>query len=261
MARQADRHLLYERAVQDCPSEVRFVSRAFKKCRGRKAMTVREDFGGTGAFCRAWIDSDRERRAWSIDLDAPTQAWGEARHFDGLRPQKRDRMSFIHGNVLDGLGPKTDVTVAFNFSYWIFETRAELRRYFEIVRENLEEGGMFFIDLFGGLEGPQADENRHDHGDFTYVWEQLDYDVFTAHMNCAIHFEFPDGSAIRRAFEYSWRVWTIPELRELLEEAGFSKVHLYWERDDEDGEGTGKFYEPKTAENDPIWWTFIGAER
>jgi len=261
MARLADRHDLYERSVQDCASEVKFVSRTFKKVRGRKALTLREDFGGTGGFCREWLRTDKERRAWSVDLDRPTQVWGEDRHFGSAPPRVRERMTYLNANVLDGVGPQTDIAVAFNFSYWIFETRAQLRRYFEAVRERLADDGMLFLDLFGGTEGAQADVNRNDLGEFVYVWEQRDFDVLTHHMDCAIHFEFPDGSAMRDAFTYSWRMWTIPELRELLEEAGFSKVHVYWEKTDDDGDGTGRFFEPKQVDNDPVWWTYIGAER
>ena len=69
LARLADRHALYERSVQDCKSEVRFVTQTFKKLRGRKPLTVREDFGGTGKFCYEWVKGDPKRRAWTIDLD------------------------------------------------------------------------------------------------------------------------------------------------------------------------------------------------
>ena len=49
-----------------------------------------------------------------------------------------------------------------------------------------------------------------------------------------------DGTRLRRAFSYDWRFWTLPELRELLEEAGFSSVEVYvegWDEDDEEGDG------------------------
>ncbi len=66
-------------------------------------------------------------------------------------------------------------------------------------------------------------------------------------MKCFIHFELPDGSRMDKAFRYEWRLWTIPEIREILQEAGFSKVTVYLEGDDdeedEDGnvEGNGIF--------------------
>ena len=34
---------------------------------------------------------------------------------------------------------------------------------------------------------------------------------------------------MRNAFVYDWRLWTIPELRDLFGEAGFRDVHVLWE--------------------------------
>ena len=46
-----------------------------------------------------------------------------------------------------------------------------------------------------------------------------------------------------------WRLWSLVEIKELLLEAGFSRVRLYWERTDEDDEGTGKRGRPRVSEN------------
>ena len=260
-ASAAQIHDLYERAVQDPSGEVRFVSNKFKSLRGRHAVTLREDFGGTGIFSLAWARSRRDRVAHSVDLDDETQAWGAAHRVGKAPAQVRERVRFERANVLDGVGGPVDVVVAFNFSYWIFKTRAELRHYFEVVHSSLGPEGVLFLDAFGGLDVPQIDENRVEHEDFTYVWRQRDYDVLSNDFECAISFEFDDGSEIDPAFTYSWRLWSLVEIRELLEEAGFSKVNLFWERNDADGEGTGRFYLPKRAENDHVWWTYIAAER
>ena len=32
---------------------------------------------------------------------------------------------------------------------------------------------------------------------------------------------------LRRAFQYNWRLWSIPELREMLLAAGFHSVHAW----------------------------------
>ena len=32
---------------------------------------------------------------------------------------------------------------------------------------------------------------------------------------------------LRRAFQYHWRLWTIPELHEMLLAAGFNHVHVW----------------------------------
>lgn len=261
MASRADRHELYERAVQDPETEVRFVSNKFRAIRGRAARTLREDFAGTGIFSLAWAASRRDRRALAVDLDAPTQAWGQDHRVSRAPSSVQERVEFANANVLDGVGPATDVVVAFNFSYWCFKTRDELRRYFEVARGKLGPEGVLFLDAFGGAEVSQEDENRIDHGDFVYVWEQRSFDVMSHDFECAISFEFEDGSSLSPAFTYSWRLWSLVEIKELLLEAGFSRVHLYWEKTDEDGDGNGTFFEPRTADNDLVWWTYIAAER
>ena len=54
-ARTADRHALYQESVQDTESEVTFLTRMYKKLRGRPALSLREDFCGTALLCAEWI--------------------------------------------------------------------------------------------------------------------------------------------------------------------------------------------------------------
>lgn len=246
---------LYSISVQDPESEIRFISQKFEELRGRPARTVREDFCGTGKFAAEWVKSADDREAWGVDLDGETLAWGlenlvSAQQLDG-------RVHLIEGNVLDGLGPKVDCSVAFNFSYWCFKRRPQMLEYFKVVRERLVDDGILVLDCFGGLEGPQDATNRVAHDGFTYVWEQTGFNPLTNECNCAIHFEFKDGSRIDRAFTYDWRMWSLPELRDVLEEAGFSKVRIVWEEE----EDSGDFTEPEVVDNDDLWWTYIVAER
>ena len=66
---------------------------------------------------------------------------------------------------------------------------------------------------------------------------------------------------MQKAFTYVWRLWTLPELRELLAEAGFSRSTVYWEDADDDGEGTGVFRPKAHAEQEQAWVAYIVAER
>jgi hypothetical protein len=175
-----------------------------------------------------------------------------------------------NANVLEPRPPLVDVAVAFNFSYWCFETRASLRGYFEAARAGLVADGVFYIDTYGGTEVPRHEVNEREVEDedgtanggqpFTYVWEQIDYNPITAHMDCAIHFEFADGSRIDDAFTYSWRAWTLVELIELLHEAGFVRVRVWAEEENERGESTGRYREVKNLANEGVWWVYISAE-
>ena len=261
MARRADKHELYEKAVQDPQTEVDFVSRTYRKIRGRQALTLREDFCGTGVFSVQWAKSRKDRRSWGIDLDRPTLDWGREKRLAPAGPDVARRVKLIEGNVLERHAPRVDVACAFNFSYWTFKTRDLLRRYFEVARAGLKKDGVFLLDLMGGTEVVIEDENEREVDDYIYRWEQASYNPLTNDFVCHIHFDFSDGSSLRKAFTYDWRLWSIPEVRELLLEAGFSKVRVYWEKTDDDGDGIGVFWEPRVVDNDDVWWTYIAAER
>ena len=63
---------------------------------------------------------------------------------------------------------------------------------------------------------------------------------------------------MRNAFIYEWRLWTLPELRELLAEAGFHDVHVLWEMTDrETNEGNGIFRRVSKGDPDPAWVSYV----
>ena len=75
------------------------------------------------------------------------------------------------------------------------------------------------------------------------------------------HFKFKDGSRLDKAFTYDWRFWTVPEITELLKEAGFSNSTVYWEETDEDGDETGEFVPATEGPADPSWIAYIVAQK
>jgi hypothetical protein len=133
--------------------------------------------------------------------------------------------------------------------------------YFARVREALKDDGIFFLDAFGGYESMEEMKEKTKYDDFTYVWEQKHYYPVTGEMECHIHFKFPDKSKLKKAFSYTWRLWTLPEILELLTEAGFKNPTVYWEGTDEDGEGDGVFTPEARGEADAGWIAYIVAEK
>ncbi|RMG99769.1 MAG: class I SAM-dependent methyltransferase [Deltaproteobacteria bacterium] len=261
LARSADPYDLYERSVQDPPRDVAFVDRWFRRYRGRTPLHLREDFCGTAALCAAWVRSDGRRTAEGIDLCPEALAAGRRRHLEPLPASARARVRLVAGDVRTVHRRAVDVTCALNFSYCALHERRDLVRYFRRVRRGLADDGIFVLDVLGGRDAMIDNEERHDHGAFVYVWEQTSFDPLTHRMKAAIHFEFPDGSRIHRAFAYDWRLWTVPELCDALVDAGFARVHRLWERTGRDGEFTGSLYEPKGAvSNEDLWWTYLIAE-
>jgi SAM-dependent methyltransferase len=252
-----DRHAYYERAVQDPENDAAMLAKMFRRYRARHPMRLREDFCGTATLSAHWVRAQPGRTAIGVDLDGATLEWGRKHHLEGIE----SRVELVRGDVLDGEGAKADISCAMNFSYSVFKTRDALRRYFEVARSTLVKDGVFVLDAWGGWGATQPERERKRVGNFYYEWEQVRFDPLTNEILCHIHFELPGGIRMDRAFTYDWRLWSVQELRELLLEAGFSKVHALWERTDEDGDDTGVFYEPRRIDNQEKWWTFVVAER
>ncbi len=236
LAEKADRHELYEESVQ-CPEEdVKFFSSTFEKIRARRPLLLREDFCGTARMAVEWCLSHPQRRAIGIDLDEPTLDWGRERHVKPRARKLGDRLHLYHANVLEPRTEKADITCACNFSFCVFKKREDLKRYLAGALEGLSDDGLLFLEIYGGSEGASTTEEEREADGFDYVWEQHAYNPLTAETLCYIHFRFPDGSAIDKAFVYDWRLWTIPELDDLLREVGFSDVRVFWEQLEEDDE-------------------------
>jgi hypothetical protein len=258
-AKTADRHALYELSVQAPENEVHFLNRVYKKAYGRKPLSLREDFCGTALLCAEWVRSHKERTAVGIDLDGEVLAWGR-RH--NIEPLGKDalRVRLNEANVLDVRRPKADVLVAFNFSYWVFKRRADLVRYFKTARASLGDEGLFVLDILGGPDAQCSLEESKPMEGFTYVWEQASFNPIDHDLVCHIHFEFPDGTRMRRAFTYEWRLWSLAEVKDCLAEAGFSGVDVYWEGTDWDTmEGNGAFTRREKVDNEEAWVSYVVA--
>jgi SAM-dependent methyltransferase len=260
LAERADRHRLYERSVQSTPEEVQLIEQIFRERRGRRPRTLREDFCGTARLACDWVRAGPRQRAFGIDIDRAVLDWGTAHNVARLAPGERRRIRLLNEDVLKAHAPRVDVLVAFNFSYWTFKQRSQMRAYFAAARRGLAPGGLFMLDIFGGPDAFEECRERTAFRGFTYVWEQASYEPISGDYLCHIHFHFPDGSRIREAFTYHWRLWTLPELRDLLEEAGFARSTVYWEQTGSDGEGNGEYAPAERADSDPAWIAYLVAE-
>lgn len=274
MAQQAELHELYEKAVQSPEGDVEFMCDVFEEMRGKAPETMREDFCGTAKLAVTWCLSDPSRRAVGIDIDAPTLAWGRSHNLKPHESEIGDRLTLLEGDVRStSIDFGADIACAMNFSFCVFKRREELLGYFRQVKDSLNDKGMLFLEIYGGTEAIiEYEEEREVDDDLTYYWDQDSFNPITHETVCYIHFSFSDGSKLRKAFRYDWRLWTIPELHELLLEAGFGEVKVYWEtveeeedaEEDEDGElimaGTGEYEEVcGEVENQESWLAYVVA--
>ena len=257
-AKGADLLELYEQSVQEPESEINIIDQIWSEQRGRGATLLREDFCGTAAISIEWVKRREANEAIGVDLDVPTLEWTKNRLGDRLDDRQLSRIDLIEGNVLSTETKKCDTILATNFSYYIFKTRDAVREYYKTVLDGLVEDGLFILDAYGGSDSFKEMTEDRDLDGFTYTWDQNFYDPITGDVINHIHFKFPDGTKIKKAFTYEWRLWTLPEIRELLLEAGFSDTVVYWEGTEEDtGEGDGEWAVSEQGEACEGWVAYI----
>ena len=255
-----DPHWLYQQSVQSPEAHFHFFDRVYRERNGRVPASLKEDFCGTALMAAKWVQYRRRNTALGIDLDAPTLRWGRMHNLSELSADERARIELRRADVLRPTRPAVDLVVAFNFSFFTFRTRATLLAYFRSARRSLAPGGVFIGDMFGGWEAQQPLIERTRHRGFTYIWELERFDPVNNFGRFHIHFKFDDRGGIRRAFTYEWRLWSILEVRELLHEAGFRNVEIYWEGfDPRTGIGNSVFRRVTSTQNSAGWIGFFAA--
>lgn len=258
------KHLLYQLSVQAPEVDSKFFARHYKKITGKPMRVFREDFCGTAVLSCQVVKNHKENRAIGVDLHGPTLDWGRKHNLAKLTEEQRSRVELIQGDVLEVHKPQAELIAALNFSYCIFHKRSQLRDYLKNAYRSLYPGGMMIMDAWGGSETQEIQEDEREIDgeglveDFTYIWDQADFDPITYRSMCKIHFEFKDGTRMNNAFRYDWRHWTLPDMREAMEEAGFGDIHVLWEcTDSETQEGNGVFRRVKRGDADPSWIAYL----
>jgi SAM-dependent methyltransferase len=262
-----DKHALYEAAVQEVNDDIKFMRRVYNRHNKRPLILLREDFCGTAVLATRWISINPAHRAIGVDIDPEPLDWG-LRHHVHAAGKSGHRLKLIRSDVLACHKPKADAICAFNFSYNLFKTREQLRAYFASARKSLNNDGLLFLDAFGGLAAMTTNKDVRSIPDavdqfgrpiapFIYEWEHAHFDVLTHDLTCHIHFELNDGTRMDRAFTYHWRLWTLPELREILIEAGFDEVEIYTHGFDDLGESDSQWKMRKHYENEDGWLAYI----
>jgi SAM-dependent methyltransferase len=236
-----DKYAAYAEAVQSTHHDVRFMRRLYRELTHGEPRTMREDFCGTFSLCCEWVKLGSENRAIGMDIDPEPLAYGAQNYFSALSESEKRRVSAVEQDVLSKSTVKADIVCAFNYSYFVFQSRETLLRYFKAVRQSLRAGGIFMVDCFGGpLCGKPSVESRKISG-LTYYWEQESFDPISNRARFSIHFKPKGGRKRNRVFSYDWRMWSLAELRDLMLEAGFKDTRVYWEGTGRDGSGSGVF--------------------
>ncbi len=233
-----DRHELYELCVQS----VGDLAPLLRAIHGGSPRVLGEDFAGTAALSRLWADGSPESRAIAVDLDA--EALG--------RHGGHERVATHVSDVREVADP-CDVLFVGNFSIGYLHTRGELVEYLRHARSRLNEGGVFVCDTYGGESAFLLGTVHRPHplGDgriCRYTWEQRHADPTTGMVTNVIHFRIERAGVIEHeimdAFVYEWRLWSVPELRDAMAEAGFGQTQVYAKLADAVDEEGNAYVEP-----------------
>lgn len=252
-----NKYELYSQAVQSPEGDVEFYDRVYKSVRkGKKPKVLREDFCAAGAISCEWVKLSRHHVSIGLDLDQEPMSYGLDHYVAQLKPEQQSRVTLIQKNVLSPSLPTADIAVAVNFSYFFFKQRDTLKKYFQNVYNSLNKDGLFVVDIFGGSQCTGAIEDVTKLKNFTYYWDQQSFDPVTHEAYFEIHFRYK-GKKYEGVFSYDWRMWTIPEIREIMLEVGFKDTAVYWEGTDRKGGGNGIFSKVTKGEECESWIAYI----
>ena len=251
-----DKYQYYTASVQSPSWEVLLLDELYRDVRGGvEPRTLREDFCGTFANCCAWVRLGPERRAVGVDLDPEPLAYGCAHYRERLKLLQQVRVQVVRENVLAPGLPTADVIAALNFSFFIFKSRPDLLAYFRNCQSSLEPDGLLVLDCFGGPADQKPHEETSNDEGYMYFFEQEGFDQLTHEALFHIHFQRKGEEKRLKAFTYDWRVWTIPELRDILLEAGFADVQIYWEAKSPYDDNEVEHKRVERVEKEPDSWT------
>lgn len=256
-----DKYHYYMSSVQSPEEDMKFINQAYGDARGEQAVAkvMREDFCGTFGNCATWIKQSEAHGAIGVDLDPEPLEYGHKHHFEPLTSSQKERLKIIQGNVLNPELPSADVICALNFSYFLFKQRLELKQYFANCLKTLNKDGIMVVDCFGGSScgEPNEEETEYEEEGYSYFWDQDSFDPLNNTAMFYIHFKRKGEAKREKVFTYDWRMWSVPEIRDIMLECGFKKVNTYWEGTDEDGEGDGEYVVTEIGDDCESWVSYI----
>lgn len=255
-----DKYFYYKESVQNPSGDIKFFQKVYKDIFKKSARIFREDFCGTFYIGYHWLKKHKQNKAIVIDNDREPLEYGKKHHLSQLKSAEKSRLQILNTSVSDKNLPKAEIISVSNFSYFIFKERAAMLQYFRNVKKSLLKKGLFILDVFGGPDCEARSEELTEYNDFNYYWDQDSFDPVSNTAQFYIHFKRKGEKKQQKVFSYHWRLWSIPELKDILKDAGFSKIHVYWEQSNKKGEGNGIFKKTKKGELCDTWLAYLISE-
>ena len=231
---KVSKHDFYQKSVQSVKVENEFFKKIFRMIYNKLPYTLREDFCGTGLLASSWTNSSVENYSVGIDIDQEALDYGKEKNVT------TDRVRLINHNVLKEFdkNEKFDIICSLNYSHFLLTKRTELKTYFKNVFNNISRG-ILILDFFGGSH---VYENHSFNKMEFYQFSGKAINIMNSISKCSLNYKIKKNK-FKTMFTYEFRVYTIIEMREALEEVGFTKFKIYIKEINEDDEDDYTEYE------------------
>lgn len=219
---------------------------------GRRPRSLREDFAGPAGLAAEWAGQSPAHTSLAVDIDPEPLA-----HAPAAPRLKKKVTSALRCRQ------RADVIALFNFAAGEIHDRRKLVAYFKVLRASLNKGGIAALDIYGGANAftpgslktfariPGSKQRVR------YTWQQVAADPDSGMVENHLHFSI-GRKTWASAFIYNWRLWTVPELRDALRDAGFAKVETYDRLGDAvDQHGNLRIRPVSPAEGRPLEHDFV----
>jgi len=256
-----DKYQAYAKSVQASRNEAKLLRLLYRNINKAEPVSLREDFCGTFAMCCEWVKLDPSKQAVGLDIDPEPISYGSEHYLPQLSEGERNRIITLQRDVLAKPAPQADIIAALNFSYFAFHSRETLLRYFKTCKQSLRSKGLFVVDTFGGSQHSEPSLDVRRLPGLTYYFEQEHFDPINNRTRFSLHYKPKNGRIRKRAFTYDWRMWSIPEIRDTMYDAGFKEVEVYWEGTARDGRGSGRFHRRERGEPCDVWVAYVIGRR
>jgi len=234
---------LYQKSVQNVKIEVEFFRKCFRMIYNKVATSFREDFCGTGLLSCEWVKNNVMNSAVGLDIDPEALAWGIENNVNNLNSGS-NRIQLINHNVLDPYNEKEkfEIICSLNYSHFLLTKRKEILTYFNNVYKSLDSKGIFILDFYGGSHIYEDHKYQQEKSQHFYQFSGKQMNILNNQSKCSLNFKI-NKNKFTPHFTFNFRIYSILEMRDTLEEVGFKKFKLHIKEINEEDEDDYVEYE------------------
>lgn len=227
---------LYQKSVQSAKKEVEFFRKVYRLIFNKVPELFREDFCGTGLLSCEWVKNAVMNQAVGLDYDRETLEWGRSNNINNL-PSGSERIKLIEHNVLKEYDPtqKFEIICSLNYSHFLLQKRTEILKYFQNMSINLDTKGIFILDFYGGSHIYEDHKYQKSKSSSFYEFSGKQMNILNNQSACSLNYKIKKNK-YKALFSFNFRIYSIIELREALEEVGLNTFKLFIKEIDEDEE-------------------------